>query len=288
MKKRRRTEEKKDDNELTDEEVDEDLTSTQDFSKLPLKPDHDKRPIWVCPNGRVYLETYSPVYKQAYDFLIAIADPVSRPHHIHEYRVTPYSLYAAASLGLRTEDIISGLNRLSKMELSEKLKAEIVKRTKTCGKVKLLLRKARYYVESADKSILTTLLRQAPIAEARIDHLPPDQRAAMQEVLPERKQHDLRAMGSFVRSFVCPVCLSVFVCLCPSTERSPFDSRERTISLTLTQPSTCPRAPRPQNPHQPRLLLLLSPERTEWRRKSKGRPMQKTRANIAMRSRAIW
>ena len=37
------------------------------------------RPLWVCPDARIVLETFSPVYKQAYDFLISIAEPVSRP-----------------------------------------------------------------------------------------------------------------------------------------------------------------------------------------------------------------
>ena len=34
--------------------------------------------MWVCPDGRIILETYSPLYKHAYDFLIAIAEPVCR------------------------------------------------------------------------------------------------------------------------------------------------------------------------------------------------------------------
>jgi DNA excision repair protein ERCC-3 len=38
-----------------------------------------------------------------------------RPAHIHEYRLTPYSLYAAVSVGLETNDIIDVLNRLSKV-----------------------------------------------------------------------------------------------------------------------------------------------------------------------------
>jgi DNA excision repair protein ERCC-3 len=83
----------------------------------------------------VFLETFSPIYKQAYDFLIAIADPVSRPTHIHEYKITQYSLYAAASLGLRTSDILTGLQRLSKNELAEELVNLIRDRTARCGKV---------------------------------------------------------------------------------------------------------------------------------------------------------
>lgn len=61
-----------------------------------------RRPLWVCPDGRIFLETYSPVYKQASDFLIAIAEPVCRPECVHEYALTPHSLYAAVSVGLQT------------------------------------------------------------------------------------------------------------------------------------------------------------------------------------------
>ena len=50
----------------------------KDFSTLELKPDHANRPLWACADGRVFLETFSPLYKQAYDFLIAIAEPVCR------------------------------------------------------------------------------------------------------------------------------------------------------------------------------------------------------------------
>ena len=40
------------------------------------------RPLWVCPDGRIFLETFSPVYRQAYDFLIAIAEPVRMTLHL--------------------------------------------------------------------------------------------------------------------------------------------------------------------------------------------------------------
>lgn len=50
----------------------------RDFSQLELKPDHENRPLWVCADGRIFLETFSALYKQAYDFLIAIAEPVCR------------------------------------------------------------------------------------------------------------------------------------------------------------------------------------------------------------------
>ena len=62
-----------------------------------MKQDHERKPLWVCPDGMIFLEAENPLYKQAYDFLVAIAEPVSRPEFIHEYKLTPYSLFAAVS-----------------------------------------------------------------------------------------------------------------------------------------------------------------------------------------------
>uniref|UniRef100_A0A8C4YEJ3 ERCC excision repair 3, TFIIH core complex helicase subunit n=1 Tax=Gopherus evgoodei TaxID=1825980 RepID=A0A8C4YEJ3_9SAUR len=82
--------------------------------QMLLKVDHSSRPLWVAPDGHVFLEAFSPVYKYAQDFLVAIAEPVCRPTHIHEYKLTAYSLYAAVSVGLQTSDITEYLQKLSK------------------------------------------------------------------------------------------------------------------------------------------------------------------------------
>lgn len=84
-----------------------------------MKKDHERKPLWVCPDGMIFLEAENPLYKQAYDFLVAIAEPVSRPEFIHEYKLTPYSLFAAVSVAMQTEDIIEVLQKLSKNELCE-------------------------------------------------------------------------------------------------------------------------------------------------------------------------
>jgi DNA excision repair protein ERCC-3 len=72
---------------------------------------------------------------QAYDFLIAVAEPVCRPEYIHEYVLTPHSLYAAVSVGLDTQTIINVLNKLSKVQLTEDLSNFIRRSTQNYGKV---------------------------------------------------------------------------------------------------------------------------------------------------------
>lgn len=151
-----------------DDAFDDDEGKTKDFSKLELKQDHTNRPLWACGNGRIFLETFSPLYKQAYDFLIAIAEPVCRPESMHEYNLTPHSLYAAVSVGLETETVISVLNKLSKTKLPKDMIKFIHDSTANYGKVKLVLKKNRYFIESPFPEVLKTLLRDETISRARI------------------------------------------------------------------------------------------------------------------------
>ena len=141
-----------------------------DFSDLSLKVDHPNRPLWVCSDGRIFLESFSPLYKAAYDFLIAVAEPVCRPEHIHEYVLTPHSLYAAVSIGLTTEKIAEVLDRLSKTNLSDEVKHFIAACTKNYGKVKLVLKRNKFFLESPDAKILEKLLQDDVVRSARVVH----------------------------------------------------------------------------------------------------------------------
>jgi DNA excision repair protein ERCC-3 len=124
--------------------------------------------LWVAPNGHIFLETFSPVYRHAHDFLIAIAEPVCRPEFLHEYKLTSYSMYAAVSVGLQTHDIIEYLTRLSKASLPLGIVQYIELCTLSYGKVKLVLKHNRYFVESTHPECLQKLLKDPVIQECRL------------------------------------------------------------------------------------------------------------------------
>lgn len=143
--------------------------NNRDLSDLELKPDHAVRPLWLDPDkGKVVLETFSPSFKQAQNFLINIAEPQSRTTNVHEYTITAHSLFAAVSVGLTTEDIIRQLETFSKTKLPEGLKNFIFTATQSFGKVRLVLKHNKYWVESQDPSVLQMLLRDPVIGAARI------------------------------------------------------------------------------------------------------------------------
>lgn len=90
------------------------------------------------------------------------------PAHIHEYKLTPYSLYAAVSVGLETEDIIEVLNRLCKVPVPDSIIQFIRQCTLSYGKVKLVLKHNRYYVESSHPETLQMLLKDSIINAGRV------------------------------------------------------------------------------------------------------------------------
>ncbi|XP_063256877.1 general transcription and DNA repair factor IIH helicase subunit XPB isoform X1 [Prinia subflava] len=136
--------------------------------QMPLKADHSSRPLWVAPDGHIFLEAFSPVYKYAQDFLVAIAEPVCRPTHIHEYKLTAYSLYAAVSVGLQTSDITEYLQKLSKTGVPDGIIQFIKLCTVSYGKVKLVLKHNRYFVESTHPDVIQQLLQDHVIKECRL------------------------------------------------------------------------------------------------------------------------
>ncbi|EHH22492.1 hypothetical protein EGK_05771 [Macaca mulatta] len=157
-------------------QVDESGTKVDEYGakdyrlQMPLKDDHTSRPLWVAPDGHIFLEAFSPVYKYAQDFLVAIAEPVCRPTHVHEYKLTAYSLYAAVSVGLQTSDITEYLRKLSKTGVPDGImqfiKASLC--TVSYGKVKLVLKHNRYFVESSHPDVIQHLLQDPVIRECRL------------------------------------------------------------------------------------------------------------------------
>ena len=125
------------------------------------------------------------MHRHAHDFLIAISEPVCRPEHIHEYKLTSYSLYAAVSVGLQTRDIIEYLSRLSKCSLPQGILSYIELCTVSYGKVKLVLKHNRYFVESNHPDTLQLLLKDPVIQECR---LRPDEQQGDTEELIEEEQ----------------------------------------------------------------------------------------------------
>ncbi|WVO17278.1 hypothetical protein L204_104970 [Cryptococcus depauperatus] len=155
---------------IEDERYYDDLTGKRvvDLSGQHLKSDYSLRPLWVDDRGNIIVEAFAPFAKQAQDFLVAISEPVSRPSLIHEYRITKPSLHSAMSIGLETKVIIEVLSRLSKTPLSHQLIFRIEEWTASFGKVRLVLKDNRYFLETSVPEFLQKLMNDPVIKECMV------------------------------------------------------------------------------------------------------------------------
>jgi DNA excision repair protein ERCC-3 len=102
---------------------------------MARKPDN---PVIVQSDMSILLETMGPLYEEARDFLSQFAELEKSPEYLHTYRVTPLSLWNAASAGLKSAEILVWLDRLAKYDIPQNVRTEIRDSMAKYGKVRLV------------------------------------------------------------------------------------------------------------------------------------------------------
>ena len=87
-----------------------------------FKPEN---PLIVQSDMTMLLEVNSPLYEKVRDAVAPFAEIIKSPEHVHTYRLTPISLWNAASAGLTPEEVIERLTQYSRFGVSHNLIVEI-------------------------------------------------------------------------------------------------------------------------------------------------------------------
>ena len=121
-------------------------------------------PLIVQSDRTVLLETASEKFDAARDALSMFAELVKSPEHIHTYRITPLSLWNAASLGYDAAKVIEDLTNFGKYPVPQNLVADIEDFTRRYGQLKLIKDGDDLYLKSEDKTLLLEVTRQKSVA----------------------------------------------------------------------------------------------------------------------------
>lgn len=111
----------------------------------------------------VLLEAFSPSYRIATEFLIAIAEARMRPSLIHEFEINSSSLYSAISLQYTTETILNILDKLSKNTIPTEVRQFIQEHTQHYGKARCVLEENRYFIECEDDNLFQIICKLKPV-----------------------------------------------------------------------------------------------------------------------------
>ncbi len=102
---------------------------------MQIRPEN---PLIVQGDGKVLLEARHRRYEEARDFLGRFAELESSPELLHTYRISPLSLWNAASAGMTVAEITEGLKRLSKFDVPQEVLTKTSETIERYGLVKLI------------------------------------------------------------------------------------------------------------------------------------------------------
>lgn len=120
-------------------------------------------PVIVQSDRSVLLEVHNPLYEEARDTLAIFAELEKSPEYIHTYRITPLSLWNAASSGVTVAEVLKGLEDYSKFALPDSVATEIQQLMGRYGLVKLLRDGDKLLLTAADPIILLEIVRHKEI-----------------------------------------------------------------------------------------------------------------------------
>jgi DNA excision repair protein ERCC-3 len=133
---------------------------------------HPQNPIIVQGDKSILLEVDNEHYQEARDVLARFAELEKSPEYVHTYRITPLSLWNAASAGLGAQAILEGLERYSKYPLPSNVRVDIQDYISRYGRVKLTWRDNDLVLVSDDEALIAELVRHKqliPYIAAQID-----------------------------------------------------------------------------------------------------------------------
>ncbi|KPA80352.1 putative dNA repair helicase [Leptomonas pyrrhocoris] len=79
----------------------------------------------VGASGNIFIERAHPAYEHVVDFLVSCCEPVSRTHHMEQYRMDSSSLSAATAEGTYTLDMIEVILRHFRLNSNQELPVDL-------------------------------------------------------------------------------------------------------------------------------------------------------------------
>ncbi|QGQ96958.1 DEAD/DEAH box helicase [Paenibacillus psychroresistens] len=119
----------------------------------------EQKPLLLQNDFTVWLEADHPSFLTVRQQLNEFADLVKSPSHIHTYRISSLSLWNAAALGKRLEEIVAFLSQNSKWGIPKMVHEQIVIWMNRYGCLKLIRQEGKLMLVSAQHKLLPELFK---------------------------------------------------------------------------------------------------------------------------------
>src|SRR6266568_631767 len=119
---------------------------------------NQSNPLIVQSDRSILLEVDHPLHAEARDVLAQFAELEKSPEHIHTYRLSPLSLWNAASGGMSAQEILELLTRYSKYDIPVNVAVDIREYVSRYGRVKLIREVDALLLISNDAALIAEIM----------------------------------------------------------------------------------------------------------------------------------
>ncbi len=119
---------------------------------------NQSNPLIVQSDRSILLEVDHPLHAEARDVLAQFAELEKSPEHIHTYRLSPLSLWNAASGGMSAQEILELLTRYSKYDIPVNVAVDIREYVSRYGRVKLIREGDALLLISNDAALIAEIM----------------------------------------------------------------------------------------------------------------------------------
>ncbi|MBQ9494468.1 MAG: DEAD/DEAH box helicase [Treponema sp.] len=112
----------------------------------------NSNPLIVQSDKTLLLDIHAPHADECRDALIPFAELERSPEHLHTYRLTPLSLWNAASAGFTARDTITVLEKYSRFDVPQSVSTWIFETAERFGKLRLIPSNDESYLHLATDS----------------------------------------------------------------------------------------------------------------------------------------
>jgi DNA excision repair protein ERCC-3 len=132
------------------------------------------KPLIIQSDGSILLEVHSKAYEDARDAILPFAELVKSPEYVHTYRITPLSLWNAASIGIQHDRVIEDLKKYTRYDIPKNVLYRIKEAFERWDAVRLYRHdKTSLKVEVRSEDLLRQLTAKEEMKKIVLKWLPP-------------------------------------------------------------------------------------------------------------------
>ena len=122
-----------------------------------------ENPLIVQADHTLLLETMGPHFRPARDALARFAELLKSPEYVHTYRITPLSLWNAASSGLSVDEVVGTLEKWAKYDVPPNIPASVRDTMGRWGRIQLLGDPRGLLLVTSDPLLFEEITRLKPV-----------------------------------------------------------------------------------------------------------------------------